>query len=194
MAMIFCGALIVSNIFEIKIFNAGPLVLTGGFLIFPITYIINDCLAEVYGFNVAKRVILASFIINLVLVLIGQLVIMLPPAEFWDGQEHFSYVLHADLRIMIASMAAFICGSLINAKVMVRMKILQQGKGFGWRAILSTLVGESVDSLIFFPIAFYHVGLDNLLKMMVTQIILKTLYEVILLPVTSRFVAYLEKK
>lgn len=184
LAIVFCACLIASNIFEIKIFEAGPLTLTGGFLVFPISYIINDCITEVYGFRKARFVIWTAFALNLCFVLVAQLVRILPPETFWDGQEHFDYIFRADMRITVASLAAFVCGSLVNAAVMSRMKAADGEHRFGWRAVISSLAGESIDSVIFFPIAFFSVGLHNLLVMMLTQIILKTAYEIVVLPVT----------
>lgn len=188
MAMLFCVCLIASNIFETKIFDAGPITLTGGFLVFPISYILGDCLTEVYGFRKARFVILASVALNLFFVGTAQIVRVLPPEVFWDGQEHFDYIFAADLRITLASMAAFACGSILNALVMDRMKRRQGERGFGWRAVVSSLVGESADSLVFFPIAFWGVGVRNMLIMMATQIVLKTAYEVVALPITSSVV------
>lgn len=184
LAIVFCACLIASNIFEIKIFEAGPLTLTGGFLVFPISYIINDCITEVYGFRKARFVIWTAFALNLCFVLVAQFVRILPPETFWDGQEHFDYIFRADMRITVASLAAFVCGSLVNAAVMSRMKATNGERRFGWRAVVSSLAGESIDSVIFFPIAFFSVGLHNLLVMMLTQIILKTAYEIVVLPVT----------
>ena len=185
LATLVCVCLIVSNLFETKIFCIGGLTLTGGFLIFPITYIINDCLSEVYGYKRTRNVVLCAFCLNLITVLVAQLIMMLPEAPFWDGQEHFEYIFKADLRITAASMAAFLTGSLLNARVMSGMKRIQGDKGFGWRAVVSTLAGEASDSLIFFPIAFWGYGVENMLTMMITQIILKTAYEIVVLPLTS---------
>lgn len=192
LAVVFCVCLVASNIFETVIFKAGPLTLTGGLLIFPISYIINDCLTEVYGYRKARFVIFTGFAVNAFFVCSAQLVRLLPSAGFSEAAEHFDYIFAADLRITAASMLAFVAGSLLNSKVMVRMKKIQGEKGFGWRAVLSTLVGESVDSLIFFPIAFWPVGIRKIILLMVTQIILKTLYEIVILPVTSAFVKHLK--
>ncbi|MBQ0127789.1 MAG: queuosine precursor transporter [Bacteroidales bacterium] len=192
LAILFCVCLIASNLFETKIFTAGIITLTGGFVLFPVSYILNDCISEVYGFRKAKFVIWAAFAMNAFFVLSAQLVRILPGASFWDGQEHFNYIFNANFRITVASMLAFITGSIMNAKVMARMKARDGEKRFGARAILSSLAGESIDSLVFFPIAFFGVGIMNLIQMMATQIILKTLYEVILLPVTARFVRFLK--
>lgn len=192
LAITFCVCLIASNLFEIKIFDAGLITLTGGFIIFPISYIINDCLSEVYGYKKARFVILTAFAMNAAFVLLAQLVRILPPESFWDGQEHFDYIFAADLRITLASMAAFVFGSLLNAKVMVWLRQRDGERRFGWRAVISSLAGESLDSLIFFPIAFHGVGTANIIRMMVAQIILKTLYEVIVLPFTARYVKHLK--
>lgn len=194
LAILFNVCLIASNLFETKIFTADSLVLTGGLLIFPISYILNDCITEIWGFRNARFVIRTAFIMNLIVVGVAQLVRILPPAPFWNGQEHFDYIFNTDLRITIASMLAFVCGSLVNSLIMDRMhKASAEGKGFGWRAIVSTLGGESLDSIIFFPIAFWGVGVRNMLTMMVTQIVLKTIYEIIILPITSTVVKRLKR-
>ena len=195
LAILFCVCLIASNIFENIIFTAGPVHLTGGFLIFPISYIINDCISEVYGFRHARFVIITAFGVNLAFVLLAWLVSRLPAAGYCEAAPHFAYIFNADLRITSGSMLAFVAGSLLNAHVMVRMKARStDGRGFGWRAVASSLVGETADSLIFFPIAFWGVGGSNILRLMLTQIILKTLYEVVVLPLTTVFVRYLKKK
>ncbi len=200
LASLFTVCLIASNLFEIKIFqglvwpfgNHPSLPLTGGFLIFPISYILNDCLTEVYGLKNARLVIWMAFLMNLSVVGMAQVVRILPSAEFWNGQAHFDYIFAADLRITAASMAAFLLGSLVNARVMSRMKVFQGENGFGWRAVVSSLAGESIDSVVFFPIAFWGVGFRHMLVMMLTQIVLKTLYEVLVLPLTSLFVKRLK--
>jgi len=193
LSTLFAVALIASNLFEIKIFEAGPLTLTGGFLVFPVSYILNDCLTEVYGLRKARFAIWMAFAMNAFVVLMAQLVNVLPGATFWDGDAHFNYIFNADMRITLASMLAFVCGSRLNALVMARMKDRQGEKGFGLRAIISSLAGESIDSLIFFPIAFWGVGIKNLAIMMCTQILLKTLYEVVVLPLTAYVVKILKR-
>jgi len=184
LASTFCVCLIASNIFEAKIFMLGNITLTGGFIIFPLSYIINDILSEIYGFKNTRFVILASFVLNALFVAATQLVRILPEAPYGEAQEHLDFLFKTDIRISLASMAAFVCGSLMNAKVMVKLKQLQGDKGFGWRAIASTLMGEATDSLIFFPIAFWGVGPKNMAVLMITQIILKSSYEIVVLPLT----------
>lgn len=193
MAIIFNVCLIASNLFETKLFMAGNLALTGGVIIFPVSYIINDCLVEVYGYRKARLVIWTGFLMNFFVVAMAQIVRILPAAPFWDGGPHFDYVFAMAPRVTVASMLAFLCGSTVNAWIMSRMKVASNGKRFSVRAIVSSLGGETVDSLIFFPIAFFGLEVRELLYLMVTQVVLKTLYEIIILPVTSLVVRKLKR-
>lgn len=185
MAILFNVCLIASNLFETKVFTLGNLTLTGGFIIFPISYILNDCIVEVWGFKKARLVIWTGFAMNFFVVAMAQIVRVLPPAPFWDGGEHFDFIFAMAPRVTIASLLAFLAGSTLNAWVMSRMKVASKGKRFSLRAIVSSLVGETIDSLIFFPIAFGVIGLAEMVKLMVIQVILKTSYEVVILPITQ---------
>lgn len=185
MAILFNVCLIASNLFETKLFMAGPIALTGGVIIFPVSYILNDCIVEVWGYRKARLVIWTGFAMNFFVVLTAQIVRLLPAAPFWDGGPHFDYVFAMAPRVTVASLLAFVSGSTANAYVMSKMKVASGGKRFSLRAIVSSVAGESIDSLIFFPIAFWGIGLKEMLTLMVTQIVLKTFYEVIILPVTN---------
>ena len=194
MGIIFVVCLIVSNLFETKILMLGPVTATAGLLLFPVSYIINDCITEVWGYRKARLVIWSAFAMNFMVVGVAQLAIVLPAAPFWEGGEHFDFVFSMTPRIVVASLCAFLAGSFLNAYVMSKMKISSGGRNFSLRAIVSTLAGESVDSLIFFPMAFG--GLitgDKLFLMIGTQTVLKSVYEVIVLPVTIRVVRYVKK-
>lgn len=193
MAITFNVCLIASNLFETKLFMAGPVALTGGVIIFPISYIINDCLVEVWGYRKARLVIWSGFLMNFFVVAMAQIVRILPAAPFWDGGPHFDYVFAMAPRVTLASMMAFLCGSTVNAWIMSRMKVVSKGKRFSLRAIVSSIGGETVDSLIFFPIAFWGLGAKEMLQLMLTQIVLKTMYEVIILPVTNIVVRKLKR-
>lgn len=185
MAILFNVCLIASNLFETKLFMAGPIALTGGVIIFPVSYILNDCIVEVWGYRKARLVIWTGFAMNFFVVLTAQIVRLLPAAPFWDGGPHFDYVFAMAPRVTVASLLAFVSGSTANAYVMSKMKVASGGKRFSLRAIVSSVAGESIDSLIFFPIAFWGIGLKEMLTLMVTQIVLKTFYEVIILPVIN---------
>ena len=193
MAIVFNVCLIASNLFETKLFLVGNIALTGGVIIFPVSYIINDCLVEVYGYRKARLVIWTGFVMNFFVVAAAQIVRMLPAAPFWDGGPHFDYVFAMAPRVTLASMLAFLCGSTVNAWIMSRMKVASRGRRFSLRAVVSSIGGETVDSLIFFPIAFFGLSVKEMIVLMITQIVLKTLYEIIILPVTNIVVRRLKK-
>ena len=186
MAVAFTVCLITSNLFATKIFSLGwGINLPGAVIIFPISYILNDCLTEVWGYRKARLVIWTAFLANLLVVLLGQLVIWLPSASFWDGGEHFDYMFNMAPRVAFASLLAFLAGSTMNALVMSKMKIADKGRRFGLRAILSSLAGEVLDSMIFMPIAFFGTPMKVLGTMMLFQVSFKVIYEIVILPVTS---------
>lgn len=186
LAMLFCACLIVSNLMEIKTVSLGPLTITAGVIVFPISYIISDCIVEIYGFRRARFVIWMGFMMSLFVSLMLQVGIALPGDAQWHYQQAMTHIYGAVPRIFVASFAAFLCGSMVNAYVMGRMKMGNAGtRGFSLRAIVSTLWGEGVDSCIFFPLAFAGVlPMGVIVKLTITQIIIKTLYEVAILPVT----------
>ena len=195
MAVLFNVCLIASNLFAVKIFLLwGWCVLPGAVIIFPISYIINDCLSEVYGYRKARLVIWMGFAMNFFFILASQLVIMLPGAPFWDGQAAFENVFSAAPKAAAASLLAFLAGSNVNAIIMSKMKVASNGKNFGLRAIVSSVAGELIDSMIFIPIVFWSTGLKTVLTMMACQVTVKVLYEIIILPVTGAVVKYVKKK
>lgn len=194
MGILFNVCLIAANILETKIIQVGPFAVTAGLMVFPISYIINDCIAEVWGYKKARFVIWTGFLMNFFVVGMGLLAVHIPAAEYWQGEEHFNFIFNLAPRIVVASLMAFLVGSFLNAYVMSRMKVRSQGKHFSLRAIVSTIVGETADSIIFFPIAFWGIiPPKELVTLMLVQIFLKTMYEVIILPVTVRVVRYVKK-
>lgn len=189
MGIVFNVCLIAANLLETKVIQLGSLTVTAGVLVFPISYIINDCIAEVWGFRKARLIIWSGFVMNFFVVTLGLIAVSLPAAPFWEGEEHFNFVFGMAPRIVAASLMAFLVGSFLNAYVMSRMKIASRGRNFSARAIWSTVVGETADSLIFFPVAFGGViAWRELAVMMGLQILLKSAYEVVILPVTIRVV------
>ncbi|WP_273389569.1 queuosine precursor transporter [Barnesiella viscericola] len=194
MGVVFCVCLICSNLLEVKMVSLGGITATAGLIVFPISYIINDCIAEVWGYRKARLIIWLGFLMNLLAVLFIQLAIVLPSAPFWEGQSAFEATFSSTPRILLASFIAFLAGSFLNAYVMSKMKISSGGKHFSLRAIASTIVGESADSLLFFPIAFGGVvPVKELIVLIVTQACLKTAYEIIILPVTIRVVRLVKR-
>ena len=194
LGILFNVCLIPANLLETKVIQIGSLTVTAGLLVFPISYIINDCIAEVWGFKKARLIIWSGFAMNFFVVALGLIAVAIPAAPFWEGEEHFDFVFGMAPRIVAASLMAFLVGSFLNAYVMSKMKVASRGRHFSARAILSTLAGETADSLIFFPVAFGGIiAWRELLIMMCIQIILKSMYEVIILPVTIRVVKAIKK-
>ena len=194
LGILFNVCLIAANLLETKVIQIGSLTVTAGLLVFPISYIINDCIAEVWGFKKARLIIWSGFAMNFFVVALGLIAVAIPAAPFWEGEEHFDFVFGKAPRIVAASLMAFLVGSFLNAYVMSKMKVASRGRHFSARAILSTLAGETADSLIFFPVAFGGIiAWRELLIMMCIQIILKSMYEVIILPVTIRVVKAIKK-
>lgn len=194
LGILFNVCLIAANLLETKVIQVGSLTVTAGLLVFPISYIINDCIAEVWGFKKARLIIWSGFAMNFFVVALGLIAVAIPAAPFWEGEEHFNFVFGMAPRIVAASLMAFLVGSFLNAYVMSKMKVASQGRNFSARAIWSTIVGETADSLIFFPVAFGGViAWKELLIMMGIQIVLKSMYEVIILPVTIRVVKAIKK-
>lgn len=182
---VFVGCLLITNITAAKTFTLGSVVLPTAVVIFPLVYIINDVLAEVYGYAEAKRVIWLGFAVNAFAVLAYTIAIALPAPEYaTELAAAFETVLGSTSRMLLASFAAYIVGSLINAKVMVLMKKRNENK-LMLRCVASTAVGETVDALLFITIAFYGtMPTATLATMVISQAAFKTIYEVISYPVT----------
>ncbi len=195
LTVLFCTCLIASNLLETKILQIGSFSLTAGFIVFPVSYIINDCIAEVWGFKRMRLIIWLGFAMNFFIAIMGQIAILLPAAPFWiENEPHFNFVFGLAPRIALASFIAFLVGSFLNAYVLSRMKVMSKGRYFSLRAIASTIVGEGADSIIFFPLAFGGLmPIHELGKLMLLQVLAKTLYEIIVLPITVRVVSYIKK-
>ena len=166
-----------------------------GILFFPISYVIGDILTEVYGYARARRCIWAGFGALLFMAFMAWVVVALPPADTWQGQAAYEQVFGQVPRIVLASIIAFWAGEFVNAYVLARMKIWTRGRHLWSRTIGSTLVGQGVDSLIFYPLAFYGVW-DNetLLIVLATQWVLKVGWEAVLTPVTYAVVGWLKRR
>ncbi len=181
---IFCVCLIISNILASKTFIINNIVLPSAIIIFPIVYLINDILTEIYGFNLAKRVIFLGFFMNLVAVISYQITILLPGTDPIVSNA-FNIVLGSTPRILIASLVSYLTGSYINAYLMKLMKSKWDNYLFA-RCFLSTLFGESLDSIIFITIAFVGtIPTIELITMIICQAIFKISYEVIVYPLTK---------
>ena len=175
----------------------GPWPFGAGILFFPISYVIDDVLTEVYGYARARRAIWAGFGALLFMALMEWTVVHLPVAEGWTGQGAYERVFGAGWRIIAASMCAFFAGDFLNSVVLAKMKIWTKGKYLWTRTIGSTVIGEGADSLIFYPLAFYGMAdwpAHIMLEVMLSQFILKVSWEVLLTPATYAVVGWLKKR
>jgi len=197
LTVIFVVSLLISNIITSKqVLLPFGITMTGAVFIFPITYILSDLFSEVYGYKWSRITCYLAFAMNLFMVLVFTLVINTKAPSYWNNQEAFQTVLGNTPRVFGASLLAFVLGDLANDKVFAKMKLKHQKelKGFGWRAILSSFIGELVDSLVFLPLAFYGLmPVSSLVEMTIAQVFIKTLYEIIILPITTLVVKKVSK-
>lgn len=182
----FVAILLLSNVIgAAKVATVGGWEFGAGILFFPLGYVIGDVLTEVYGYSRARRCIWVGFAALLFMAFMSWVVVMLPPAPGWTGQEAYESVFGQVPRLVLASIVAFWAGEFVNSFVLARMKVLTKGKHLWSRTIGSTFVGQGVDSLIFYPLAFYGVWeTSQVMTVMVTNWALKVLWEAVLTPVT----------
>ncbi|MCC2601886.1 queuosine precursor transporter [Sphingopyxis yananensis] len=168
-----------------------------GVLFFPIGYILGDVLTEVYGYARARRVIWTGFAALLFMAFMAWVVVSLPPAAGWPGQESYEFVFGNSWRIVAASMTAFWAGEFANSYVLARMKIWTKGKHLWARTIGSTIVGQGLDSLLFYPLAFYGLAgwpPEQLWQVIVSQWLIKSGWEALLTPFTYWAVHVLKRR
>lgn len=198
----FVTVLICSNLIgpakavQIELPFFGAVVFGAGVLFFPISYVFGDVLTEVYGYARARRVIWAGFAGLAFAALMAYVVVALPPAPEWPNQKAYETAFGSTWRIAAASMFAYFCGEFVNSFVLAKMKILTAGRWLWTRTIGSTIVGEAVDSALFYPLAFYDSGImpnEIIPKLMLAQFVLKVAVEVIFTPLTYKIVGALKR-
>ena len=189
LTLLFVVALVVSNIITSKqVLLPFNITMTGAVFIFPITYILSDLVSEVYGYRWSRLTCYFGFAANLFAALVFSAVIQSPAPSYWQNQEAFQTVLGSTPRVLVASLLAFVIGDFVNDQIFARMKRKYPDsiKGFGARAIFSSLMGELVDSLVFLPLAFWGLmPVQTLVIMTLSQVVIKTGYELIILPFTT---------
>ncbi|MBN9426753.1 MAG: queuosine precursor transporter [Burkholderiales bacterium] len=167
-----------------------------GVLFFPISYVFGDILTEVYGYARARRVIWAGFAAMAFAAFMAWVVVKLPPAASWPHQAAYEVAFGNAWRIVLASLIAYFCGEFVNSFVLARMKVMTQGRHLWMRTIGSTIVGEGVDSTLFYPLAFWNSGIipnELIPTLMLSQWIAKTAVEVALTPVTYKVIGFLKR-
>lgn len=189
LTLLFVVALVVSNIITSKqVLLPFNITMTGAVFIFPITYILSDLVSEVYGYRWSRLTCYFGFAANLFAALVFSAVIQSPAPSYWQNQEAFQTVLGSTPRVLVASLLAFVIGDFVNDQIFARMKRKYPDsiKGFGSRAIFSSLMGELVDSLVFLPLAFWGLmPVPTLVIMTLSQVVIKTGYELVILPFTT---------
>jgi len=185
-----------AKIAQVEVPDVGPIAFGAGILFFPVSYIFGDILTEVYGYAYSRRVIWAGFAALAFASFMAAVVVALPPAASWPHQKEYETAFGNTWRIAGASMIAYFCGEFVNSYTLAKMKILTGGRWLWTRTIGSTIFGEGVDSLIFYPLAFYGTGIipdDKLPTVMVAQFVTKVGVEVVFTPVTYAIVGWLKR-
>jgi len=203
-AGLFVTCLIIANIVAVKLIELpGGIIAPAGVVIFPLSYLFGDVLTEVYGYAAARGVIWLGFFCNLIAVIAIAVAGALPPAPFWQGQAAYETILGFTPYLLIASFCAYLVGEFLNSFVLARMKMATNGRWLWTRTIGSTLIGEGADTVIFISLAFGATGalglaaqlpFSVLLNLMLTQWLLKVVYEVAATPLTYVVVGYLKRR
>ena len=197
LTVLFVSCLLISNVITAKqVLLPFNITMTAAVFIFPITYILSDLFSEVYGYKWSRFTCYLAFAMNLLMVIVFSAVIVSPAPNYWTNQEAFQTVLGSTPRVLFASLLAFLVGDYANDKIfsIMKRKYPNSHKAFGWRAVVSSIAGELVDSLIFLPIVFIGLmPLQTLAIMAITQVCIKTLYEVLILPLTKFIVVKVSK-
>ncbi|HWW95283.1 MAG TPA: queuosine precursor transporter [Vicinamibacteria bacterium] len=165
-----------------------------GVLFFPISYVFGDVLTEVYGYARARKVVWAGFSALIFASFMSWAILAFPPAAGWEHQAAFETVFSNTWRIVLASLTAYFCGEFCNSYVLAKMKLWTRGRLLWSRTIGSTIVGEAVDSLIFYPLAFLGVWPNDLvLRVLLDNYLLKVAWEVVMTPLTYKVVNFLKR-
>jgi queuosine precursor transporter len=185
---------VTANIVAVKLVHVCGLNFPGGALVYPLAFLADDVITELYGYRCARVAIWAGFLANLFFIAFAELVLILPAAPFWHGQPAYQETLGTTPRLLLAATLSYLAGSFSNAFVMSRMKLMTKGRWLWSRTIASTCVGQAVDSVIFIGIAFSsQLTLPQLASVAVTVWAVKTTYEALLTPVVYRVTSYLKK-
>ncbi len=200
---VFTGLVLISNVSATKGIAFGPiigdwsLITDGGFIVFPLTYVIGDVLSEVYGFKATRRAIYIAFAMEALAAFTFWLTAYLPAADFYTNQAAFEAVVKPFTQLIIAGLAGFIVGQTLNAWVVVRIKARTKEKHLWARLIGSTIVGEFADTVVFCAIAAGAIGIStwgDFLTYVALGWVYKTAVEIVVLPVTYRVIAYIKRR
>ena len=192
-AIAFITCLLISNLAAVKVCNFLGFSLPGGTLIFPLLYVLNDVLTEVYGFTASRKVILIALLCNCCLSATLYCVVLLPPAEYWQDQESFAKVFLVSPRIFVSSLSSYFVGEMMNAAILTLLKLRCKGRFFAIRAICSTFIGSLLESIIFCYLVFLgQISHKQIIIMAISLTLIKVVYEILVMPVTVKIVGFLK--
>jgi len=187
-------SLVTANIVGVKLVSLFGFVIPGGAIVYPITFIIDDVVTEVYGYSAARSVIWYGFLANLLFVAAAELVLFLPAASYWNGQQAYERILGYTPRLLAGGFSSYLVGTFANAIVMSRMKVWTKGRALWSRTIGSTIVGQGLDSIIFVSVAFAGtVTSSQLIRIIITLWLFKSAYEALFTPITYTAVGWLKR-
>lgn len=186
--------LLLSNIAEIKICDFFGFSIGAGTLIFPLLYVLNDILTEVYGFTAARKVIWTALIWNCIFTIFIYIILLLPSSPHFEQKEAFEQIFFISPRIVLASIFSYFVGELLNSNIIATLKIKFQGRFFALRAIFSTLISSACESSVFAYIAFAgRIPNRELTQMIVLLTLIKVVYEILIMPFTLKFTTFLKR-
>ncbi len=194
---VFVVTFLISNITATKGVQLGPLITDGAFFLFPLAYIVGDVLSECYGFKSTRRAVYIGFAMAVLAAICFYVAIWLPAADFYEGQEAFAATLGLMPQILVASLAGYLVGQLLNSWTLTRMKNRSGERGLIARLLASTVVGELGDTVLFCIIAAPVIGIDTFgafLNYVIVGFVWKTLIEVVLLPVTTQVIKWVKSR
>ena len=191
---VYITLILISNILAGRLISVGELSLTGAVILFPFTYILGDIFTEIYGFNKNKKIIWLSFACNLLMVIAFSIIIVLPYPKSFESAGAYNIVLGTTPRTLVGSLVGFLIGNFLNSIILSKMKVMTKGKYLALRTIMSTIVGEALDTLIFITIVFWkNIPEDVLISMIINQAIVKILIETLFTPITYRIINAIKK-
>ncbi len=193
-SMLYVTSLLIANVTAFKIVQIGSVIFPAALVIFPFSYIFDDILTEVYGYQYSRRVIWTGLFCILLFCLLGKITTLLPPAPFWPFQAAYSMVLDSVPRIVIASSTSYLCSEFLNSYLLAKLKIALAGKHYWLRLIISTGTGCALDSLLFCSIAFtFMISWNNVALLIFWQWVIKVSYEISVIPLTYLITNYLKR-
>lgn len=194
-AMLFSACLILSNLTAMKVIHFWHITATAALVFFPMSYIFDNILTEVYGFQVSRRIIWLALLCNIIVIGGAMLTVYLPSDQTWHQQNAYQNIYLTAPRIMLASMAAYLLGEFFNATALAKLKIATQGRHLWLRCVVSTAFGLALDSIVFTLVGFIGVvPLNTMWRMIITMYVLKLLYEILALPITYWVTGYLKRQ